>query len=395
MIASAPPPRRETLAARSSDTRSGTKCGTCDNPATRALEPIAFTLPRALEARVPPEARGLARDEVRLLVSGIRSGRVAHATFCALPRFLRAGDVVVVNASATLPAAVAAVRVNGQGGNGEHVVVHFSSPVPGHGGRAARSRWLVELRRDAGKGTVPLLDAAPRDRLVLSGGATLTLVEPFAAIMRGTRLWVAAVESTVDVLTLLAHVGRPIRYAYLDGAWPLDDYQTMFASEPGSAEMPSAGRPFTPRVVRRLEAKGVRVVRIVLHTGVASLEADEPPYPERYRVPADTAHAIAAARAAGGRVVAAGTTVVRALETVAHPDGTVEPGAGWTDVVVTPARGLFAVDAILTGFHEPRASHLAMLETLAGRTHLVRAYDEALHRGYLWHEFGDVHLILP
>jgi S-adenosylmethionine:tRNA ribosyltransferase-isomerase len=393
VIARAAPPKPPVMV-RLSDTRDGTASDTRGGAtATRAVEPIAFTLPRALEARVPPEARGLARDEVRLLVTGIRSGRSAHATFRELPRFLRAGDVVVVNASATLPAAVDALRIAGDGANNAHVVVHFSTPVPGDD--RSRGRWVVELRRDAGKGTAPLLDATAGDRFVLTGSATLTLVEPFAATTRATRLWVAAVDSTVDVPTLLAHVGRPIRYAYLDGAWPLADYQTMFAAEPGSAEMPSAGRAFTPRVVRRLEARAVRVVPIVLHTGVASLEADEPPYPERYRVPADTAHAIAAARAAGGRVVAAGTTVVRALETVAHTDGTIEPGAGWTDVVVTPARGLFAVDAILTGFHEPRASHLAMLETLAGRTHLVRAYDEALHNGYLWHEFGDMHLILP
>ena len=169
----------------------------------------------------------------------------------------------------------------------------------------------------------------------------------------------------------------------------------MFATEPGSAEMPSAGRAFTPRVVKRLERIGVRVVPLVLHTGVASLEADESPYPERFRVPVGTAEAVNQAHEAGHRVVAVGTTVVRALETVASLTGRVGQGEGWTDLVITPERGLYAVDAILTGLHEARSSHLAMLEALAGQRHVAVAYEAALENRYRWHEFGDLHLILP
>jgi S-adenosylmethionine:tRNA ribosyltransferase-isomerase len=178
------------------------------------------------------------------------------------------------------------------------------------------------------------------------------------------------------------------------GSWPLEYYQTVFATEPGSAEMPSAGRAFTQQIVERLERNGVEVVPLVLHTGVASLESKELPYPERYRIPAGTAAAVNRARARGNRVVAVGTTVVRALETVASPDGFVRSREGWTDLVVTPERGLYAVDAMLTGLHEPRSSHLAMLEALAGRHHIEVAYQEALDQKYLWHEFGDLHLIL-
>jgi S-adenosylmethionine:tRNA ribosyltransferase-isomerase len=177
--------------------------------------------------------------------------------------------------------------------------------------------------------------------------------------------------------------------------WPLAFYQTVFANEPGSAEMPSAGRPFSYRVIDGLIRKGVAIAPIVLHTGVSSLEVDEPPYPERYRVPDSTAHMINAAKQAGGRIVAVGTTAVRALETVASYDGMVRGGAGWTDLVITPERELRAVDAMLTGFHDPKASHLFMLEALAGRNHLALAYATALERRYLWHEFGDLHLILP
>ena len=134
---------------------------------------------------------------------------------------------------------------------------------------------------------------------------------------------------------------------------------------------------------------------IVLHTGVSSLEEHEPPYPEYFRVDARTARAVNAARAHGGRVIAVGTTAVRALESATAPDGFISPSAGWTDVVVTPERGIMAVDALLTGFHEPKASHLSMLEALAGLEHLESAYAAALAGKYLWHEFGDVHLLMP
>ena len=195
--------------------------------------------------------------------------------------------------------------------------------------------------------------------------------------------------------TYLAVHGEPIRYGYVRGSFPLSTYQNVYATEPGSAEMPSAGRPFTPEVLTRLVARGVGVVPIVLHTGVASLEAWEPPYPEYFQVTRATAHRINDTRHEGGRVIAIGTTVVRALETVVDPRNEVHAGRGWTDTVVTPDHPVTSVDGLLTGWHEPEASHLAMLEAMAGRDLLERSYDAALSEKYLWHEFGDVHLILP
>jgi S-adenosylmethionine:tRNA ribosyltransferase-isomerase len=169
----------------------------------------------------------------------------------------------------------------------------------------------------------------------------------------------------------------------------------VYANEPGSAEMPSAGRPFTAELVTELVARGVLFAPLLLHTGVSSPERGERPYPERYRVPESTARLVNAVRAWGGRVIAVGTTAVRALETVAAPDGSVRAGAGRTTLVVTPERGLWAVDGLLTGWHEPESSHLMLLEASAGPGLLARSYDAARERGYLWHEFGDVHLILP
>ena len=193
----------------------------------------------------------------------------------------------------------------------------------------------------------------------------------------------------------LAEWGRPIRYGCTDRSWPLSDYQTVFASEPGSAEMPSAARPFTPEVVAALRRRGVGIAPILLHTGVSSPEAGEPPAPERYRVPAETAAAVNAAHAAGHRVVAVGTSATRALETDADAGGQAHPGAGWTDLVITGERGVRVVDGILTGWHEPQASHLELLEAVAGRAVLERSYAAALTAGYRWHEFGDAHLVLP
>jgi S-adenosylmethionine:tRNA ribosyltransferase-isomerase len=188
----------------------------------------------------------------------------------------------------------------------------------------------------------------------------------------------------------MARFGRPIRYGYSTADRPLSDHQTIFAREPGSAEMPSAARPFSEALVARLSAAGVLFAPLTLHTGVSSLERDETPYPERYSVPAATARLVGAVRGWGGRVIAAGTTVVRALETAAG-----SAGSGWTDLVVTPERGLYAVDGLITGWHDPEASHLHMLEAAAGRALLEASYEEAVQQGYLWHEFGDSHLMLP
>jgi S-adenosylmethionine:tRNA ribosyltransferase-isomerase len=341
-----------------------------------------FVLPARLAASEPPEARGVARDGVRLLVGERATGAVRHHRFTDLPRLLRPGDVLVVNTSATLPAAVPVADARG-------LTVHFSTELPD-------GRWLVELRRAAGKATAPYRHGAPGEELPLPGGARLRLDQPYSA----GRLWVAGVDGAdggpgPGVPALLARHGRPIRYGYVPRPWPLAYYQTVFATHPGSAEMPSAARPFTHRMVTRLVSEGVLVVPVLLHTGVASPEAHERPYPERFAVPPATAGAVNRARADGARVVAVGTTVVRALESAVGVDGAVGAARGWTDLVVTPQRGVRAVDGLLTGFHEPRASHLDLLAAVAGPELLAACYAAAVGHGYRWHEFGDVNLLLP
>lgn len=348
---------------------------------------LDFVLPADREAGEPPEARGLARDEVRLLVSHYRDDRLEHARFRDLDRYPRAGDLLAINTSGTLNAAIHARRADGT-----PLELHLSTRLPA-------DLWSVELRLPDPAGSRPFRGAVAGETLHLPAGGIVTLHTPYRADQRrgaaDVRLWVATLSLPDRRDEYLARHGFPIRYGYVRDPWPAAYYQTVYATEPGSAEMPSAGRAFTGELLTRLVARGVQIAPLVLHTGVASLEDHEPPYEEFYRVPPATARLVNAARGRGGRIVAVGTTVVRALETVAEADGTVHPGEGWTGLVIAPERGLAAVDALLTGFHEPRASHLAMLEALAGHDHLRAVYPEALRERYLWHEFGDLHLLLP
>jgi S-adenosylmethionine:tRNA ribosyltransferase-isomerase len=350
-----------------------------------------FTLPPHLEAAEPPEARGIRRDGVRLLVSHADTDRLAHSTFSDLPRWLNPGDLLVVNTSGTLNAALDART------GGERFAVHLSTRLPGN-------FWVVEVRRPAPVATLPFRDGRAGTAFDLEDGGRLTLLAPYPLVRSleaKSRLWIAAMELDEPILTYLQRAGRPIHYNYVKREWAPSMYQTVFATEPGSAEMPSAARPFTADLVTRLVSHGVQIAPLLLHTGVASLEDHEPPYEEYFRVTRDTAERVNAARLAGRRIVAVGTTAVRALETVSDERGHASPGEGWTSLVITPDRPLRTITGMITGFHEPRATHLAMVERViaaAGaprpKDHLERAYRAAQQSGYLWHEFGDSHLIV-
>jgi S-adenosylmethionine:tRNA ribosyltransferase-isomerase len=338
-----------------------------------------FVLDSEHEAHQPPEATSGRRDQVRLLVSDGDAAPV-HARFDALGEFLRAGDLVVVNTSATVPAAVDARMPDG-----DPVVVHFSGELPG-------GAVLVEVRQPAQGTTVPRVVDGPAELDLLGLGR----VQLHTRFGDSRRLWLATAsfDGAVPLLDFLDAHGRPIRYRHVPREWPIEAYQTVFAREPGSVEMPSAARPFSTDLVTDLVGRGIGVAPLVLHTGVSSLEGEERPYPERYRVPRATATAVATTRQNGGRVIAIGTTVVRALATVTDDHGGVHPGGGWTDVMVTADTPVPSVDGLVTGWHEPESTHLMMLESFAGRDVLSAAYSAALDAGYLWHEFGDSHLIV-
>ena len=335
---------------------------------------LTFTLPDGLEASGPPTVR----DGVRLLVA--HAGGIEHARFPQLADFLSPGDLVVVNTSGTLPAAVDGTRADGR-----LVTVHFASALDD-------GTWVVEIRpqEDA---SGPVSDGRIEDVVELPDGVRLTLLAPHPTGQ--SRLWRARIPIDGGVLGYLGKHGRPIRYGYVPVSLPIADYQTVFGREPGSAEMPSAGRPFTAELVVELITRGITLAPITLHTGVSSQDAGEPPQPEPFRVPDTTARAVNFTRACGGRVIAVGTTVARALESAVDSDGIVRGKRGWTDLVLGPARPAQVVTGLITGWHAPGASHLNLLEAVAGQELIRRAYDAAVRRRYLWHEFGDSCLLLP
>ena len=328
----------------------------------------------------PAEERGLERDEVRLLVA--TTDGLEHARFRDLPDHLHAGDVLVVNTSATVPGEIDAEL------DGEPVVLHVAHALD-DGDRVVELRTAPDAAR-------ALLDASAGDAVVV-GDVRLVLRSawpnewPSSPTGEGNRLWRASVRGDLD--RQLAWNGRPIAYGYLDRHYPLAAYQTVFGTRPGSAEMASAGRSFTDVFVTRLVTSGVRFAPVTLHTGVSSQEAGEAPGPEWFEVPPSSARVINAAREDGGRVIAVGTTATRAVESTVRGRHVVA-GRGWTSHVVTPADPPRVVDGLITGWHDPMASHLLLVEAVAGERLTQAAYDAAVTEGYLWHEFGDSALLL-
>jgi S-adenosylmethionine:tRNA ribosyltransferase-isomerase len=343
-----------------------------------ASEP-RFRLPSGSEATSPPEARGLARDEVRLAV--VTPESTEHTQVRDLSSWLAPGDLLVVNTSATLPAAVDVVRRGCTWG------LHVSAELDD-------GSWVVELRSPDGQG--PGTPGAG-EVLRLPGAVRLRVDAPSPPDQ--SRLWRAVALPAVDRVEYLTRHGHPIRYDYVDGEWPLSDLQNVYATVPGSAEMPSAGRPLSRELLVELMARGIVVAPVVLHTGVASQESHEPPQPEWFSVPETTAHLVGLVQAHGGRVVAVGTTVTRALESaIDRGTGRVVGREGWTSLVLGARRPAHVVSGLLTGLHEPEASHLDLLEAVAGRPLVDRAYADITARStpnYLWHEFGDSMLLLP
>jgi S-adenosylmethionine:tRNA ribosyltransferase-isomerase len=341
-----------------------------------------FPSPDSVTAVGPAESRGVPRDGVRLLVA--RPGGLDHVQFRDIGRFLYRGDVLVVNTSGTVPRQVDAWSPR----HGD-LVVHLATPLEG-------GTWVVELRSPPAAAR-PVLDGRSEEEVHLGEGVVARLLDAYpngasSPTGAGNRLWRASVGG--DLAGLLRRVGRPIAYGYLDRRYPLRDYQTVFSLDPGSAEMPSAGRPFTNRLVTRLVRSGVLVAPVLLHTGVSSQDAGESPQPERFQVTRDTAALVNAARARGGRVIAVGTTATRAIESATSPNGIVDAVSGWTDLVIGPDRPVRVVDGLLTGWHNPEASHLLLVEAVAGAELTQRAYDAAVAHGYAWHEFGDSGLLL-
>lgn len=339
----------------------------------------ATRYPEGRAAAGPPESRGLDRDGVRLLVA--RSAGISHTTFRDLGLFIKPGDLLVVNNSATLPAAVDGTRQDGRA-----ATVHFSAEMDD-------GSWILELRKPDNTG--PFLDGSAGEEVQLAAGGRMVIRSAYRGVEGRSRLLLARPELGGPVAGYLQRFGRPITYGYLRERPPLSEYQTIFATEPGSAEMPSAGRPFSGRLLAGLVSRGVSLAPVTLHTGVSSPEVTELPAVERFRVPAATAALVNHTHREGGRVVAVGTTVTRALESAVDEQGLLSAAEGWTDLVLDASRPVRAVNGLITGWHATSATHLMLLESVAGSDLVTRAYNAAVGAGYLWHEFGDSCLLLP
>lgn len=343
---------------------------------------IQFELPEQLACPEPTEQRNIKRDEVRLLVT-TGNGSVEHTSFDQIDRYLQGGDVLVVNTSATRASALPVLLPHNRTG-----VIHVSTKINSH-------KWLIEIRAILDNKTICWKEGQQGMVFQLPDKATFTLQNRFYKDGELLDLWAAEFESKQTLETYLEKHARPIQYNKLNKQYPLSYYQTSFSFHPGSAEMPSAGRAFTPELIETLLKKGIVFAPVLLHTGVSSLEENESPYPEYMEIDPLSAAIINTAKGQGRRVVAVGTTMVRAVESATNEEGIIVPYRGNTDLFIDDSYSMKIVDALLTGFHEPKASHLNMLQAIAGFEHMDRAYRVAIEANYFWHQFGDLHLILP
>jgi S-adenosylmethionine:tRNA ribosyltransferase-isomerase len=326
-----------------------------------------------------------------LLLVDAASGAIHVGPIVALLEALRAGDLLVVNDAATLPASLLGrVRV---GDEDQPVELRLL-------GLTADDRWRAVLfgggdwRQDTNDRPAPPgleLGAV----IELRGGLRAKLV---ARDPNSDRLLEIRFDRTGPELhAALYAAGQPVQYSHLEDPLELWSVQTVFAGRPWAVEMPSAGRPLTAKMIAALRKRGVELARLthaagLSATGDGQLDAMLP-LPERYEIPAETVDALARTRARNGRVIAVGTTVVRALEGAAEQHGEVRAGPGLTDLIVTADRPLRIVDALLTGMHEPSESHYRLLGAFAPPALLTRAWERAVGSGFRSHEFGDVALL--
>jgi S-adenosylmethionine:tRNA ribosyltransferase-isomerase len=356
-------------------------------PGVSFHSPFSFTLPMELVAKEPPERRGIARDAVRLMVIDRSENRIYHTHFYRIGKFLLPGDLMVFNTSRTIPASLMGyVRPAGP-----LIEVRLAEHL-------LDGSWLALLRCQQ--------DDNPFS-CSFSKGMQIEFAQGLVAKVynqdeRIQRLWkIRFSKSGIELYNSLYRIGQPIRYEYVSKPWDLDYYQTVYATNPGSAEMPSAGRPFTWKLLFELRRNDINTAYISLHTGLSSYmdpELDQRyiASEEEYFISSKTAEQINKTHDIGGRIIAVGTTVVRALETAAlySNKGSVKAGHDYTSLHIDANHKVKAVDGLLTGLHEPEASHLDLLTAFLPAERIRQAYDEAIQRKYLWHEFGDMNLIL-
>ncbi|MYL32450.1 S-adenosylmethionine:tRNA ribosyltransferase-isomerase [Pontibacillus yanchengensis] len=334
----------------------------------------SFHIPEFLHAEVPPEHKGMSRDEVRLMVLQEDEDSAYHKRFEEIDQFLEDGDVIVLNNSRTIPPVLKGCLGK------QNVEIRLSRKI-------STNQWEALLLGTFRQINVPIQFPEGLEATISGLGSEPPLVT------------LSFSKGGSSLLDYIYRYGEPVRYEYIHHPWPLETYQTVYGAIPGSVEMPSAGRAFTWDLLSKLKAKGVQTTYIQLHAGLSYYEQNRWPnpknHPEAFNVPEETARLITQAKQNSNRVIAVGTTVVRALESAVNEHGEVKAISGITRLYIDQNHRVITVDGLLTGFHEPEASHLHMLTAFLPEKKLMKAYGEALHKGYLWHEFGDMNLILP
>ncbi len=354
------------------------------NTGTKTKPVFSFSLPEELNAKTAPELRGVNRDRVKLLVAHREDGQTFHSTFNHLPDFLRKGDLLVFNSSRTLPASLKTLK------NKKHHIaeVRLAEHLPD-------DNWLILILNEKISGSVTTIK--PGLKIEFDTGLTAIIVKRDSY---NPRLWrVKFSETGVDLINKFYQIGEPIRYGYVSAPLPLEYYLTIFAKDPGSSEMPSAGRAFTWKMLFELKKSGIETAFLTLHTGLSSYMDDNLTRTprvgeEEYFIPAGTVTKIETTKINGGRIIAVGTTVVRALESAASCSGKIIPGHAYTTLRITEGHILKVANGLITGFHEPEASHLDLISAFLSPELIRKIYSEAIERKYLWHEFGDLSLIL-
>jgi S-adenosylmethionine:tRNA ribosyltransferase-isomerase len=344
---------------------------------------LDYDLPEHLIAQEPVAKRG----DSRLLVLDRADGGIADKRFAELPSLLRPDDTLVLNETRVVPAKIAARRRTGGKIDGLFV-------------RQLRvGVWEVMLR---GRGRLRRGEVLVVDRD--EADTTLQLVESL-----GGGRWHVNVKPEMEAVELLEQIGRPPLPPYIRRESPGDRrdtndaarYQTVYAGEPGAVAAPTAGMHFTGQMLAEIEALGVACVRLTLHVGLGTFApikvddlANHDMHEEWYKLTPEVTSIINSRRRAGGRTVAVGTTAVRALESCASDDGSLKPSEGWTHVFCYPPHRFGAVDALLTNFHLPRSTLLAMVMAFAGVDLVRDAYRHAIEQQYRFYSYGDAMLIL-
>ncbi|KPL58195.1 S-adenosylmethionine:tRNA ribosyltransferase-isomerase [Rossellomorea vietnamensis] len=333
----------------------------------------SFHIPSSLNATTPIELQGFERDDVRLMVLDRENGQCEHTVFKNLPDFLNEGDVLVFNNSRTLPASL-----KGKQGN-RNVFLRLSR-------KRGDNTWDALILGDFHQAGEPINFPGGVSGHIKGQGSESPLLQ------------VEFNKGGSELMDFIFKYGEPIRYEYTKEPWPLDYYQNVYGSVPGSVEMASAGRAFTWRLLQALKEKGVGIVFIQLHAGLSYYGNDRWPmpehHPEDYQVSSEAVKEIRHAKDRGKRVIAVGTTVVRTLETVMTQYGGLQPAEGVTNLYISRDTPLQIVDGLITGLHEPEASHLDLLKAFMSEDKLRHAYQTALEKNYKWHEFGDMNVIL-